>query len=270
MNPTPFKAVVLDWAGTVLDFGSLAPMGAFVALFERHDIALTVAEARIPMGLPKWDHIQALGALPSVAAQWQRVKGRPFGESDVDALYEEFTPMNAASVEHHAALIPGALETVAALRARGLKIGSTTGYNRPIMDVLARLAAEQGYVPDNLVCAGDTPEGRPSPLMMYRCFVELGVWPAAAVVKADDTAPGLSEARAAGSWAVGVAISGNAVGLTLPQWLALSASEQRRYRQRATLELEAAGAHDVVDTIADLPAALERLGSRMANGERPA
>jgi phosphonoacetaldehyde hydrolase len=158
---------------------------------------------------------------------------------------------------------------VDALRAHGLKIGSTTGYTRPIMAVLSRLAARQGYVPDNLVCAGDTPAGRPSPLMMYRCFSDLGVWPASAVVKVDDTAPGIAEALAAGSWAVAVTVSGNAVGLTLPQWLSLSGHEQDRLRQRATAELKAAGAHDVVDTIADLPAALERLAKRAMDGEQP-
>jgi phosphonoacetaldehyde hydrolase len=269
MNPLPFKAVVLDWAGTVIDFGSLAPMGAFVELFRRHDIVLSVAEARIPMGLPKWDHIDALGKLPAVAAQWQRVHGRPFAASDVDALYEEFTPMNAASVVRHAELIPGALEVIAALREQGLKIGSTTGYNRPIMEVVQRLAADQGYVPDNLVCAGDTPQGRPTPLMMYRCFADLGVWPASAVVKVDDTEPGLAEGLAAGCWTVGVAVSGNAVGLSLAEWQSLDGSAQAVHRERATVALRRAGAHEVINTIADLPEALLRLATRAGRGELP-
>lgn len=270
MNPLPFKAVVLDWAGTVIDFGSLAPMGAFVELFRRHDIVLSVAQARIPMGLPKWDHIDALGKLPAVAEQWQHAHGRPFAASDVDALYEEFTPMNAASVVHHAQLIPGALEIVAALRALGLKVGSTTGYNRPIMEVVQRLAAEQGYVPDNLVCVGDTPQGRPTPLMMYRCFADLGVWPPSAVVKVDDTEPGIAEGLAAGCWTVGVTASGNAVGLSLAEWRALDGAAQAVHRERASAELRRAGAHEVIDTIADLPDALVRLAARVAGGERPA
>lgn len=265
----PLKAVVLDWAGTMLDFGSLAPMGAFVKLFERYDIELSVAEARIPMGLPKWNHIDALGKLPRIAAQWQQRYGRAFNGSDVDALYEVFTPMNAESVKHHATLIPGALEAVNAARAQGLKIGSTTGYNRPIMDTLAALAAQQGYVPDNMVCAGDLPAGRPSPLMMYRCFTDLGVWPASAVVKVDDTAPGIEEALVAGSWSVGIAVSGNAVGLTLSQWLALSADAQAEYRNRATEALKGAGAHEVIDTVAELPQVLDRIRQRMERGERP-
>ena len=193
MPDTPtLAAVVFDWAGTLVDFGSHAPMGAFVRLFQRHGVALSIAEARVPMGLPKWEHIQALGRLPRVALAWQQAHGgRAIVDTDVDALYEEFTPMNAAAVREHSALIPGVLEVVAALRERGMRIGSTTGYNRPIMDVMAPLAAAQGFVPDNLVCAGDLPANRPSPLGMYRCFTDLGVWPAQRVLKVDDTVPPL-------------------------------------------------------------------------------
>lgn len=264
-----FRAVVFDWAGTMLDFGSCAPMGALQRLFARHGIEIDIDEARAPMGLPKWDHIRAIGNSPRVAAQWHELNGRAFGDADVDALYEEFTPMNAASVAAHSTLIPGALDAVLELRAQGLKIGSTTGYNRPIMEVLAPLAAEQGYVPDNLVCAGDLAAGRPTPLMMYRCFADLGVWPAEAVVKVDDTPPGIAEARTAGCWAVGVTDSGNEVGLTLEQWQSLQPQTQQALRARAAQRLFEAGAHEVIDTVADLQSALERLRARVGHGDRP-
>ena len=104
------QAVVFDWAGTVIDFGSQAPMGAFVELFARHQVAISIAEARGPMGLPKWHHIQALGQQPRIAAAWHEAHGRPFSDGDVDALYEEFTPMNAESVKQHATLIAGAAD----------------------------------------------------------------------------------------------------------------------------------------------------------------
>ncbi len=61
------RAVVFDWAGTIVDFGSLAPMGAFVRLFENHGVVISIETARLPMGLPKLAHIQALGEIPEVA-----------------------------------------------------------------------------------------------------------------------------------------------------------------------------------------------------------
>lgn len=263
------SAVVFDWAGTILDFGSRAPMGAFVRLFEQFGITLSIAEARGPMGMAKWDHIRALGDLPSVGAQWQARYGRPLTDADVDRLYEVFTPMNAAVIPDFADIIPGALETVAALRARGLKIGSTTGYNRPIMDVVTRLASAAGYTPDNLVCAGDLAAGRPTPLMMYRCFADLGVWPPHTVVKVDDTGVGLAEGLNAGCWTVGVAVSGNAVGLSRAEWAALPAPEQQALREQATAQLKGEGAHYVVDSVADLLPVLDDIEARLARGERP-
>ncbi len=263
------KAVVFDWAGTLIDFGSQAPMGAFVALFARHGVAITIDDARAPMGLPKWDHIRALGRLPHVAAQWQAAHGRPFADADVDALYAEFTPMNAAAVRDHAALVPGALDVVTVLRQRGLKVGSTTGYDRAIMDVVRPLARAQGLEVDHLVCADDLPESRPSPLGMYRCFLDLRVWPAHRVVKVDDTVPGLLEGRHAGCWTVAVAASGNACGLTWAQWSGLDEGLRALHREQATRALGDAGPDIVIDSVADLLPALDAIEARLARGERP-
>lgn len=264
------QAVVFDWAGTIVDFGSRAPMGAFVQLFQDFGIDITIEQARGPMGAAKWDHIHALCSLPEVAAQWERRYGRPVATSDIDHLYEVFTPMNAQVVGDFADFIPGALDVVARLRADGIRIGSTTGYNRPIMDVLQPIAAQAGYVPDNIVCAGDLAAGRPSPLMMYRCFADLGVWPAATVVKVDDTGVGIAEGLNAGCWTVGVAISGNANGLSLAQWQALPSAEQAAVRASATQQLHDAGAHFVIDSVADLPPVIARINERLQKQELPA
>lgn len=263
------SAVIFDWAGTIVDFGSCAPMAAFVRLFRDYGVDIDIAEARAPMGMAKWDHIHALGTQERIGRAWLQARGTPFGTADADELYRVFTPMNAASVAEHADFIPGALETVAWLRSRGLRIGSTTGYNRPIMDVLAPIAARGGYVPDNIVCAGDLAQGRPSPLMMYRCFADLGVWPASSVVKVDDTVPGIEEGLNAGTWTVAVSVSGNAMGLTLAEWEALGPTEQMRRRDIATSTLKAAGAHAVIDSVAQMPAVIEAFERRLQSGERP-
>ena len=269
-HPQRVQAVVFDWAGTIVDFGSRAPMGAFVQLFKDFGIDITIAQARGPMGSAKWDHIHALCSLPDVAAQWERKYGKPVATSDIDHLYEVFTPMNARVVGDFADFIPGALDVVAKLRADGIKIGSTTGYNRPIMDVLQPIAAKAGYAPDNIVCAGDLAAGRPSPLMMYRCFADLGIWPASTVVKVDDTGVGIAEGLNAGCWTVGVAISGNANGLSLPEWQALPAAQQAEVRAAATKQLRDAGAHFVIDSVADLLPVIAQINEHLQKQELPA
>lgn len=254
-----FKAVVFDWAGTTIDFGSFAPMGVFVEAFRRFGIETTIEEARGPMGAPKWHHIDAMMKLPSVATQWRAKYGAAPTKADVDKVYQVFVPMNEEVVADYATLVPGTGETVDWLRGRGMKIGSTTGYTRSIMERVLPLAAAQGYAPDNLVCADDLPEGRPGPLMMYKCFVDLVVYPPSAVIKVDDTEPGIAEGVAAGCVTVGVALSGNAVGKTPEELAALSEAEIAPLRATAKDLLKAAGADHVIDTIADLPALVERL-----------
>ena len=254
-----FKAAVFDWAGTTIDFGSFAPMGVFVKAFAEFGIEATIAQARAPMGRPKWDHIRAMMDMPEIAGQWAARYGAAPDDGDVDKLYEVFVPMNEEVVADYATLVPGTAETVAALRARGMKIGSTTGYTRSIMDRVLPRAAEQGYAPDNLVCADDLPEGRPGPLGMYQCFIDLVVHPPSAVIKVDDTAPGIAEGVAAGCVTVGVALSGNAVGKTPEELAALPPEEVDALREGAAALLRAAGADHVIDTVADLPALIDRL-----------
>ncbi|MTH98861.1 phosphonoacetaldehyde hydrolase [Roseibium sp. RKSG952] len=254
-----FKAVVFDWAGTMIDFGSFAPMGVFVKAFETFGITVTIDQARAPMGKPKWDHIRAMMDIPEIASQWREKYGAAPADVDVDRVYEIFVPMNEEVVTDYADLVPGAAETVTVLRANGLKIGSTTGYTRSIMERVLPVAARQGYEPDNLVCADDLPEGRPGPLGMYKCFVDLVAYPPSAVIKVDDTEPGIAEGVAAGCITVGLALSGNHAGKTAEELDRLPEHEKNAIRQKATEALKNAGADHVIDTVADLPALIETL-----------
>ena len=269
MTYAHLKAVIFDWAGTVVDHGSRAPMRAFVDAFASLGVEISIAQARQPMGLPKRDHIAALLALPDVAAAWRQAQGDSPGEAAIDRAYEVFVPKNVAAVASHAELIPGVAETVKALRAGGLKIGSTTGYVREIMEQLTGPAAAQGFAPDSLVCAGDLPQGRPAPFNIYRTLLDLQVWPASACVKVDDTEPGIAEGINAGCWTVGIALTGNAVGLSREELDALPQPEIATLRAMATERLTAAGAHLVIDSVADLLPALAEFEGRLARGERP-
>jgi phosphonoacetaldehyde hydrolase len=262
-------AVIFDWAGTLVDYGSRAPMGAFVETFDEFGVEITVAEARRPMGMAKRPHIAALCAIPRVRAAWATRHGRAPDDSDIDALYKIFVPKNVAVAAAYADAIPGAAEALAALKARGIKIGSSTGYTREIMEKILPRARAQGIAPDNLVCTGDTPDGRPSPLMFWRGLIEMNAWPAWRAVKVDDTTVGVAEGINAGAWSVGVAVSGNAFGASLEEALAMPREEFARRREAAYAELRAAGAHFVVDSVAELAPVLAEIEARLARGERP-
>ena len=232
------KAVVFDWAGTMVDHGSRAPMGVFVETFASFGVDISVEEARGLDGPSQAGSHRSADGPAADRAAWAARHGGPPDEAAIDRVYSAFVPKNVEIVADYGGLIPGALEMVRELRERGLKIGSTTGYTRSIMERLLPVAAAQGYAPDNLVCAGDLPPGGRRRLMMYKCFLDLGVWPASAVVKVDDTEPGIEEGAAAGSWTVGVALTGNHCGLSEAELAALTEAEREAIRRRAGATLE--------------------------------
>jgi len=265
----PVQAVILDWAGTTVDFGSLAPVMAFTRLFAAQGIDLGLDEARGPMGTEKREHIRCLCALPRITAAWRDLYGESPDEATIDRLYHEFVPLQVTAIRDYAQLIPGCRETLITLRARGIRIGANTGYGQAMMEPLLRAAAEQGYVPDSSVCATEVPRGRPYPYMSFKNMMDLEIETVQSCVKVDDTVPGIEEGLNAGMWTVGVAISGNEIGLTLADWRALPQLEQGRRRTRARQRLLGGGAHYVIDTIADLPSCLDIIEARLARGERP-
>ena len=252
-----FDMVIFDWAGTVVDFGCRAPVAALVEAFARRGVRLDEASARADMGKAKIDHVRSMLARPEVSAAWAAAVGAAPGEADVAALMDDLGPLMQQAAAEASELIPGAAETVAALRAAGLKIASSTGYTREMMAPVLARAAEQGYAPDHLVCSGETPEGRPSPLMIYKACAELGVWPMSRVVKVDDSEAGIAEGRAAGCLTIGISASGNGIGLSQAALAALGETERLARLAAVDVHLKAAGADMVIETVADLIPALE-------------
>ncbi|MGQ9370753.1 phosphonoacetaldehyde hydrolase [Azospirillum sp. ST 5-10] len=263
----PLRLVVFDWAGTCIDHGCRAPAAVFQAAFAELGVTIDEAEARAPMGLPKWQHIRAIGS--AIDARWRAATGAGFGDADADAVYERFLPRQIAVVADYADVIAGVPEAVAALRARRMRIGSTTGYTRDIMAACVGKAEAQGYAPDAMVCAGDLPTGRPGPHMVFRLMAEFDVYPPAAVVKVGDTPVDVEEGLNAGAWTVAVAATGNEVGLTAEALAALPAAEREGRIGRAAAKLAAAGAHYVIPSVADLPPVIADIEARLARGETP-
>ncbi|MCU0614860.1 MAG: phosphonoacetaldehyde hydrolase, partial [Desulfobacterales bacterium] len=208
------KAVVMDWAGTAVDYGSIGPVAVFIEVFRLFGVSVSVTETRQFMGLMKKDHIRGMCGLPSVQNSWVREHGRLPDEKDIDAMYRETERLMIAAIAKHSDPIPGLLETVDQLRRDEIKIGTSTGYTSPMMKVLVPLAAQKGYQPDNVVCASDVPAGRPYPWMCFKNAIDLQVYPMEAMVKIGDTISDIEEGLNAGIWTVGVAQTGNELGLS--------------------------------------------------------
>ena len=265
----PLKAAILDWAGTTVDYGSFAPTAVFIKLFARQGIKITEAHARLPMGLMKKDHLRAIAAIPEVSRQWEAQFGAPITAAQIDSMFQDFVPLQVECLQEYAEPIPGVIETIAAFRKMGMKIGSTTGYTREMMDVLFPAAQRKGYAPDACVTPTDVPAGRPYPWMCYQNAIELQVYPLSAFVKIGDTLPDIEEGLNAGMWTVGLALSGNLLGLTQAEKESLPESELARRREIISAQLFNAGAHYVVDGLWDCLDVIADINRRLENGEKP-
>jgi len=252
-------AVVFDWAGTLIDHGSRAPVMAFVEAFLRHGVELRIEEARGPMGMAKRAHIAALGRLERVAAQWEERHGEVFGEAAIDAIYADFRPIQQACLAEFSSPIAGAAEAVSLCRERGIRVGSTTGYTREMMEEILPLAAAGGIGIESVFCASDVAVGRPAPWLIYRCCEELGVYPMRRVVNLDNTVAGVEAARHAGCWSVGITRTGNLIGLSEEEWEGLGEVERGERLERAEAAMWEAGADFVIASVADLGEVLDRI-----------
>ncbi|HTY51229.1 MAG TPA: phosphonoacetaldehyde hydrolase [Steroidobacteraceae bacterium] len=253
-----FDLVILDWAGTMVDFGCAAPVRALIEAFAAEGVAIDEPAARRDMGKAKIDHVTSLLQDPVVAAAWHARHGRPPDHRDIERLMDALGPLMRAHAARAATLIPGARAAFQALQAAGLRVASSTGYTREMMAPVLARAAEQGYRPEHLVCSGETPAGRPTPLMVYKACAELGVWPLSRVVKVDDAAVGIAEGRNAGAFTVGVA-SGNELALSPEAFEVLAPAARARRFEAAKAALRAAGADLVLDSVAELVPALEQV-----------
>ena len=265
----PLKAVILDWAGTTMDYGCFAPAVVFLEVYKRKGVPITMEQAREPMGAHKKVHIRTISQMESVQKTWEQVHGRRPTEEDVEAMFEDFVPRQLECLADYAALVPGTLEAVSDFRRRGLKIGSTTGYTTEMMQILLAEAKRRGYEPDSSVCAAQVPAGRPHPWMCLQNAMNLQIYPMEAFVKVGDTLPDISEGLNAGMWTIGLAKTGNEMGLKEQEVNALSPDAREAKLARAYQRMHQMGAHYVVDTIADVPPLVDEINARLVRGDRP-
>ena len=254
------ECVIFDWAGTTVDFGSLSPVSAFREAFRSFCVEVTEEETRAPMGMLKIDHIRTMLAMPRVAESWQCVRGHEPTEADAQAIYERFEPALMAVLDRHCDLKPGLIECVNKLRERHIKIGSTTGFTRAMMDIVEPVAKAAGYAPDATLTADDVGGlGRPWPYMVFENMKRLGVSSVTRVVKVGDTVSDIKEAIAAGVIPVGVIEGSSIMGLSRAEWDALTDEERQACRDEAREAFERAGARFVINRLDELPALIETM-----------
>ena len=265
------QAVILDWSGTTADAYVVAPAVVFVEVFKRQKVEISMVEARGPMGLRKDLHIKALTEVDEIKERWKKIHGKYPEQSDVDRMFADFVPLQLDCLRKYTTLLPGVAEVTQRLQKQGIKIGSTTGFVRSMVDILEEDSAKQGYKPDASVAGDEVTNGaRPSPHMVYKNLDMLNITPIQSVVKVDDTASGVGEAVNAGCWGIGVTRYSNYMDVDTPEdGKKLSEDEIKKRVAKTKDILEKAGAHYILESIADIEPVIEDINKRIARGKRP-
>ena len=255
------RTIILDWAGTTVDFGSFAPVEAFMSAFSQYGLNPTADETRAPMGLAKRTHIKMMLEGERLAEEWISKHGKPHTEANIDSIYEKFEPALFSVLKNYAKPLPNVLDAVAQIRAMGIKIGSTTGYTKQMMDIVAPLAKENGYAPDYLVCPEDVAgKGRPYPYMIWRNLEALGCAHIDEALKIGDTEADMQEGKAAGCLSIGIIVGSSVLGLSESEFKALENSHKEELFEVAKQKYYASGADFVIESISELPKLIETIG----------
>jgi len=258
------EGIIFDWAGTTVDFGCFAPVNAFVTVFKKAGIEITIEEAREPMGLTKIDHIRTMLSMPRISALWNEEHGRKFTERDVENLNAAFESALLETLAAYTDPKPEVLETIEQLRKQGLKIGSSSGYTQKMMEVVVPEAEKKGYRPDFYITAdGTSGLGRPYPYMIYRNMEALKLTAARHVVKVGDTVPDIDEALNAGVWSVAVVIGSSEMGLSEKEFDALPEAEQEELIIGIEKNFIEHGADFTIRTLGELPGIIEEINQQL-------
>jgi phosphonoacetaldehyde hydrolase len=256
------KLVVFDWTGTLIDHGGVAPVQAMIAVLAAAGIAVTAAQVRTASAATRREQIAALLRIPDVLRTFLSAHGHEPTRDDIDKLYAAYMPAQIKAIQRFGELIDGAATSFAFLRERGIAVATTTGYFRAAAQRVLDCARQQGLVPDHAVCSDDVSMGRPAPFMVYACMEALKVFRAREVLVVGDTAADIASAANGGCLSLGVAGTGNQVGLTHAAWSRLELRERNALLADAHRTLRDAGADFVIDTLFELPLVVERIDER--------
>ena len=257
------ECIIMDWAGTAVDYGCFAPVAAFIRAFAEKGIEIDVVQTRKPMGLPKIQHIRELLSMPEVNEQFVNRNQRSWTEADVVELNTLFEKHLFASLENYTDPIPGVIPTLEKLRAEGLKIGSTTGYTSEMMEVVLPAAQVKGYRVDYCATPNLLPCGRPAPYMIFENMIRLAVPALDTVVKVGDTIADIREGVNAKVWSIGIVLGSNELALTEAEVKAMPAEELEMRIAEVKERMLAAGASYVIRNIEELPAIIQTINSKI-------
>ncbi|MGL4741228.1 MAG: phosphonoacetaldehyde hydrolase [Sarcina sp.] len=246
------KAVIFDWAGTTIDYGCFSPVGAFIDAFAKMGVEITIDEAREPMGKLKIDHTRAILEMPRVRTEFKKIYERDFNENDVNDLYEIFEKNIFDTLKDYVKLKPNVLYVMDMLKNKGIKIGTTTGYTKEMMDIILPIAHEEGYRPEFNIASDQVLKGRPYPYMIEENAKAFGIKDMKSIIKVGDTIVDIEEGINAGVHTVAVVLGSSELGLTQEEVNNMDKNILNKKMNIVKRRFLDAGADYIIDDISEL------------------
>ena len=204
----PIQLVVFDMAGTTVDDQGGVVLQSLIEAAHKHALPGSDEELNALMGMSKIEVFRLLAG--------RRFAGEPAViEESAQAALVTFVDSMKRAYERHLAPMPGAEETFAFLRARGIKIAIDTGFEAEIGGLIMRQLDWPGRLVDCFICSSDVPQGRPAPYMIFRAMEKLGIQDVHQVMKLGDAPADLEEGYNAGCGEVIGVLSGAHTAETL-------------------------------------------------------
>jgi phosphonoacetaldehyde hydrolase len=264
-------ATVLDFSGTTLDKGVLAPAVVFKQVFDEVGVNVSMEHCRLPMGLRKDLHLNKMLQIPEVRRLWKNVRGMYPTDNDGAALFKRFKPLQMACLKEYSEIIPGADTVTQNLHKAGIKIGATTGFLSAMSQILWDEGKKQGLHLDCVVSGDEVANGaRPFPHMLYKNLDILGIENINSVIKVDDTVSGVGEGLNAGCWAVAVVDWSNYTDYDSLQQMQNASEEDKQRRIKQSYDvLKTSGAHFMINDINQLPQVVDKVNELLSKKITP-
>src|SRR5215207_6167158 len=159
------ELVVSDFAGTAMKEEGAVLVAYRLALTE-FDIPFTEDDLAARRGASKRAVFQELAARVKAPDDVNTMAGKALTAFE-DALKREYESGPVREIE-------GAGAAVAALRAAGVKVALTSGFDRGVVDLLVRRLGWAELF-DRVYASDDAPAGRPAPYLIYRAMMDMNV-----------------------------------------------------------------------------------------------
>lgn len=248
------EAVILDWSGTIIDYGCMATEEIYRDIFKEFGIELTTREIRNKMGIEKVDHIRAILESDRISKLWFENTGMEPNEGDVRELNRHFEAQIFDKLAKYCQPKEYVKQTLITLRESGIRIGSTTSYSTEVMDFLTKLVSQKGVNIDCWINAEQVKgQGRPHPYMIFKNMEKMGVSSVHNVIKVGDTVNDIKEGYNAGVVTVGVIDGSSEIGLSQSEFDSLNEQDKKEARKNVADKFKKAGADYVMNDFRTLP-----------------